>query len=109
MAQKSLNMMEKMVDPDLIDYYIVNFAMPLKLTIVYRYHIDFDNPELCDVNCLALSHVSLNICSFLMLRCLSVLRVFISLQNRLQGIIYHTKFWVAVDLKLLVHVVLIGI
>ena len=91
MAQKSLTMMEKKVDPNLFDYYIVDFAMPLKITIVYRNHIDFDNPELCDVNCLALSHVSLNICSFLMLRCLPVLRVFISLQNRLQGIIYHTK------------------
>ena len=92
MAQKSLTKMEKMVDPNLIDYYIVNFAMPLKITIVYRYHIGFDNPELCDVNCLALSHVSLNIFSFLMLRCLSVLRLFISLQNSLQGIIYYAKF-----------------
>ena len=37
MAQKSLTMMEKMVDPNSIDYYIVDFAMPLKLTIVYRF------------------------------------------------------------------------
>ena len=38
MAKKSLNMMEKMMDPNMIDYYIINCAIP---SIENRYQIDF--------------------------------------------------------------------
>ena len=33
MAKKSLNMIEKMMDPNMIDYYIINRAIPLLITI----------------------------------------------------------------------------
>ena len=42
MAIKSLNMMEKMMDPNIIDYYIINCAIPLMITIKNRYQFDFD-------------------------------------------------------------------
>ena len=29
MAKKQLNMMEKMMDPNFIDYYIIDYAIPL--------------------------------------------------------------------------------
>ena len=38
MAKKLLNMIEKMTDPDIIDYYIINSAIPLIITI------DFGKP-----------------------------------------------------------------
>ena len=37
--------MQKMMDPNLIDYYIINCAKPLKITIKNSYQIDFGNPE----------------------------------------------------------------
>ena len=43
MAKKSLNMMEKMMDLDIIDYYIINCAIP-SITIENRYQIDFGKP-----------------------------------------------------------------
>ena len=45
MAKKSLNMIEKMMDPNIIDYYIINCAIPLIITIENRYKIDFGKPE----------------------------------------------------------------
>ena len=44
MAKKSLNMIEKMMDPNIIDYYIINCAIPLIITIENRYQIDFGKP-----------------------------------------------------------------
>ena len=46
MAKKSLNMIEKMMDPNIIDYYIINCAIPLIITIEIenRYQIDFGKP-----------------------------------------------------------------
>ena len=44
MAGKSLNMIEKMMDRNIIDYYIINCALPLIITIDNRYQIDFDKP-----------------------------------------------------------------
>ena len=41
MAKKSLNMMEKMMDPSIIDFYIINCAIPSIITIENRYQIDF--------------------------------------------------------------------
>ena len=35
MAKKSLNMIEKMMDPNIIDYYIINCAIPSIYVIVY--------------------------------------------------------------------------
>ena len=46
MAKKSLNMIEKMMDPNIIDYYIINCAIPLIITIENRYQIDFGKPGL---------------------------------------------------------------
>ena len=44
MAKKSLNMMERMMDPNIIDYYIINCAIPSIFTIENRYQIDFGKP-----------------------------------------------------------------
>ena len=44
MAKKSLNMIEKMMDPNIIDYYIINCAIPSIITIENRYQIDFGKP-----------------------------------------------------------------
>ena len=46
MAEKSLNMIETMMDPNigLIDYYIINCAIPAIITIENRYQIDFGKP-----------------------------------------------------------------
>ena len=44
MAKKSLNMMEKKMDPNIIDYYIINCAIPSIITIENRYQIDFGKP-----------------------------------------------------------------
>ena len=33
-----------MMDPNLIDYYIIDRAVPLIITIEYRYQFDFGNP-----------------------------------------------------------------
>ena len=45
MAKKSLNMIEKMMDPNIIDYYIINCAIPsIIITIENRYQIDFGKP-----------------------------------------------------------------
>ena len=41
MAKKSLNMMAKMMDPNIIDYNIINCAKPSIITIKNRYQIDF--------------------------------------------------------------------
>ena len=45
MAQKQLNMMGKVMDPNLIYYNINNCAIPSKITIEYRYQTDFGNSE----------------------------------------------------------------
>ena len=47
MAKKSLNIIEKMMDPNIIDYryYIINCAIPSLITIKNRYQIDFGKPE----------------------------------------------------------------
>ena len=45
MAEKSLNMMEKMMDPNIIDYYIINCAIPSIVTIENCYQIDFGKPD----------------------------------------------------------------
>ena len=37
--------MQKMMDPSLIDYYLIDCAIPLIITIKYRYQIDFGNPD----------------------------------------------------------------
>ena len=44
MAKKSLNMIEKMMDPNIIDYYIINCAIPSIITIKNRYQMDFGKP-----------------------------------------------------------------
>ena len=44
MAEKSLNMMGKMMYPNIIDYYIINCAIPLIITIENRYQINFGKP-----------------------------------------------------------------
>ena len=44
MAKISLNMIEKMMDPNIIDYYIINCAIPSIITIKNRYQIDFGKP-----------------------------------------------------------------
>ena len=38
MAKKSLNMMEKMINPNIIDYYIINCAIPSIITVENRKH-----------------------------------------------------------------------
>ena len=48
MAKKTLNMIEKMMDPNIIDYYIINCAIPSIITIKNRYQIDFGKPA-CDL------------------------------------------------------------
>ena len=42
MAEKSLNMKGEMMDPNIIDYYIINSAIPS--IIKNRYQIDFGKP-----------------------------------------------------------------
>ena len=37
-------MIEKMMDPNIIDYYIINCAIPSIITIENRYQIDFGKP-----------------------------------------------------------------
>ena len=44
MAKKSLNMIEKMMDSNIIDYYIINCAIPSIITIENCYQIDFGKP-----------------------------------------------------------------
>ena len=44
MAKKSLNMIEKMMDPNISDYYVMNCAIPSIITIENRYRIDFGTP-----------------------------------------------------------------
>ena len=44
MAKESLNMMEKMMDPNIIDYYIINCAIPLIITTKNRNQIYFGKP-----------------------------------------------------------------
>ena len=48
MAEKSLRMMEKMMDPNIIYYYIINCAIPPIITIENRYQIDFGKSWLID-------------------------------------------------------------
>ena len=48
MAKKSLNMIEKMMDPNIIDYYIIDCAIPSIITIENGYQIDFGKP-VCDL------------------------------------------------------------
>ena len=38
-------MIEKMMDPNIIDYYIINCAIPSIITIENRYQIDFGKPS----------------------------------------------------------------
>ena len=45
MAKKSLNMIEKMMDPNIIDYYIINCAIQSIITIENLYQIDFGKPD----------------------------------------------------------------
>ena len=51
MAKKSLNMIEKMMDSNIIDYYIINCAIPSIITIENRYQIDFGKPA-CKYGCM---------------------------------------------------------
>ena len=44
MAKKLLNMIEKMMDTNIIDYYIINCAIPSIITIENCYQIDFGKP-----------------------------------------------------------------
>ena len=44
MAKKSLNMMEKMMDRNIIDYGIINCAIPLIITIENCHQVDFGKP-----------------------------------------------------------------
>ena len=46
MAKKTLNMIEKMMGPNVIDYYIINCAIPSIITIAIknRYQIGFGKP-----------------------------------------------------------------
>ena len=44
MAKKSLNIIEKMMDPNIIDYYIIKCAIPSIITIENRNQIDFGKP-----------------------------------------------------------------
>ena len=41
LAKNPLHMMEKMMDPNITDYYIINCAIPSIITIRDRYQIDF--------------------------------------------------------------------
>ena len=45
MAEKSLNMMGKMMYPNMIDYNIINCAIPSIITIENHYQIDFGTPD----------------------------------------------------------------
>ena len=45
MAKKSLNMMEKMMVPNMNDYYIIYCAIPSIIAIENRYQIDFGTPD----------------------------------------------------------------
>ena len=38
-------MIEKMMDPNTIDYYIINCAIPSVITIENRYQINFGKPD----------------------------------------------------------------
>ena len=44
MAKKSLDVIEKMMDPNIIAYYIINCAMPSIITIENLYQINFGKP-----------------------------------------------------------------
>ena len=44
MAKKSLTMMEKITYPNIIDYDIINCAIPSIITIETHYQIDFGKP-----------------------------------------------------------------
>ena len=44
MIKKSLNVIEKMMDPNIIDHYIINCAIPSMITVENRYRIDFGKP-----------------------------------------------------------------
>ena len=50
MAKKSLNMMGKMMDANMIDYYIINCAIPSIITIENCYQIDFGKPGLLAIS-----------------------------------------------------------
>ena len=58
MATKSLNMIEKMMDPNIIDYYIINCAIPSIITIENRYQIDFSKPA-CNITSITLTHAAI--------------------------------------------------
>ena len=45
MASKLLTMKEKLMDPKLFDYDVIDYAIPSKITIEYRYQTDFGNSE----------------------------------------------------------------
>ena len=45
MVRNTLNMMEKMMDPSIIDYYIINCAIPSIITIENCYQINFGKPD----------------------------------------------------------------
>ena len=38
--------MEKKMDPNIIDYYIINCAIPSIVTIENRYQVDFGKPDI---------------------------------------------------------------
>ena len=44
MAKKSLDVTEKMMDPNIIAYYIINCATPSIITIENLYQINFGKP-----------------------------------------------------------------
>ena len=52
-------MIAKMTDPNLIDHYLIDCAIPLKSAIENCYHIDFGNPA--DVNGLVMLQYNLEV------------------------------------------------
>ena len=44
MAEKSLNVLGKMMYPNIMDYYIINCAIPSIISIENSYQIDFGKP-----------------------------------------------------------------
>ena len=68
MAQKQLNMVGKVMDPNLINYNIINCAIPSKITIEYRYQNEFGNSG-CAVNVYCKESTCNSIKSSIHLRC----------------------------------------
>ena len=56
MAKKSMKMIEKMMDPNIIDYYIINCSIPSIITIENRNQINFGEPGLLKLLTLGFAH-----------------------------------------------------